>query len=76
MTDRAYLDFAERIERDADEQLVCDLLGEYIARRAHHRLVEIADLLKAAETAGPTPLSALSSAIAFYEHALTTPTAC
>ena len=61
---------SERIERDADEQLVCDLLGEYIARRYRHRLVDVTDLLDAAHAAGPTPLTALAGAIAFYEHAI------
>lgn len=70
MSQHEYLDFAERVERDEHEQLVCDLLGEYIARRDRQRLVDIADLLDQAETAGPTPLAALSTAIAFYEHAL------
>lgn len=72
MSEREYLDFAERMECHADEQLVCDLLGEYIARRDRHRLVDITDLLGVAENAGPTPLAALSCAIAFYEHALNT----
>lgn len=75
MSQREYVDFAERVERverDEHEQLVCDLLGEYIARRDRQRLVDITDLLAQAETAGPTSLAALCAAIAFYEHALKT----
>ena len=73
MSQRDYLDFAERMERDATEQLVCDLLGEYIARRDRCRLTRVDDLLDQAADASPTALAALSTAIAFYEHALNTP---
>lgn len=73
MSEREYVDFAERMERDADEQLVCDLLGEHIARRDRCRLTRVDDLLDRAADAGPTAIAALSAAIAFYEHALNTP---
>ena len=70
MTEREYLDPIERMELHADEELVCDLLGEYTARRDQSRLVLASDLLEEASAFSQRALVALSTAIAFYEHAL------
>jgi hypothetical protein len=68
-----HLDPVERMELAEQEQLVCDLLGDHIVRRDRCRLARVDDLLDQAAAASPTALAALSTAIAFYEHALNHP---
>ena len=70
MTEREDVDPIERLELRDDEELVCDLLSEYIARRDSSAVVLASDLLEEAAAISQRALAALSTAIAFYEHAL------
>lgn len=76
MRDDDYLDPVERMERETYEQLVAELIGDYLERRDRCPLVAVEDLAARAAELGPVAESALRFAIRFYEaNASDTPAA-